>query len=261
MIQLNQSETKALSLISKLYNYDVQIDRDINRYKYVAAEYYDDKLHPTCANFRHLSKLFFKEKLTTYKNGNIIEVGAGKSVVAEILLENDIDISTLTITDLTEEMLGYSNVYMDFGASLSIEDATILQGIDDNTGDLICSSLGDPYNLLLFWETAHRVLKRNGRVLFTTPSYEWALKYRAVESKSGLDEAVFTLSDSSLVYVDSYVYPLPVLKKNIESAGLIVVDVVCYGINYLTQEKISFKIVNIAEGDKPIIVGLEISKP
>ena len=82
---------------------------NISTYETLAPEYYDPVRHPTCANFRYASKQIIKpwlEKLTDYRP--ICEVGAGKSVAAELLLEAGESTADLFLTDSSQSMLEYS---------------------------------------------------------------------------------------------------------------------------------------------------------
>lgn len=54
----------------------------------VAPEYYDPVRHPTCGNFRRASEILLAKWLSKFEGiREVCEVGAGKSVVAELLLK------------------------------------------------------------------------------------------------------------------------------------------------------------------------------
>ncbi len=148
-------------------------------YDDVADEYYDKSLHPTCANFAELSERFFRRRLQpdSYKDKNVLEVGCGRSIVAEILVNNEISLNGLTLLDSSPRMLSYSEQWQQRGASLVVADAQDTRLLS-HSFHLIISSLGDPYNGAPFWSEIERLLMVGGACLFTTPSYEWAQRFR-----------------------------------------------------------------------------------
>jgi SAM-dependent methyltransferase len=187
-------------------------------YDCVANEYYDSVLHPTCFNFGELSKraicLWLDPGVTREKD--ILEVGAGRSIAAQLMISAGCRLDRLFLLDKSPAMLAYSRGWADDGAKLLIADArsTSLQG---NSFDLIIASLGDPYNQLEFWNEVARLLRPNGLCLFTTPTYEWARLFR---KGSMTDEAEFLLQDGTIATVPSFIPSNEIQLKMLADAGL-----------------------------------------
>lgn len=153
-------------------------DAELATYDAVAAEYYDRTAHPTCSNFNRLSRIYIDARFPEpWDEGAIVEVGAGDSAVAGLLHARGYALQSLTITDASAAMVAHSNRWRVQGAKISIRRAQDLRGDDDRFAMLV-SSLGDPYNTPEFWREAYRVLKPGGRLLFTTPSFEWSRRFR-----------------------------------------------------------------------------------
>src|SRR5216683_2735662 len=90
-------------------------------YELVAQEYYDAERHPTCANFREASRLLFRRWLSLVPNRKLIcELGAGKSLLAEILTEALRSLDTVTLVDESPSMLAYSRALKEVGVRLDL---------------------------------------------------------------------------------------------------------------------------------------------
>lgn len=203
-------------------------------YSAVAAEYYDAQRHPTCANFRQATKIALKKLLPTstidWSKLQVLEVGAGDSLVAEIAQERGLTLSCLTISDASSMMLAYSLKWEKKGAKLLIADARCLR-LQEDSLDLLIASLGDPYNNSEFWQEVHRVLKPGGEVIFTTPGYKWASLFRS--SLNSLNTAEFTIAGGALVQLPSLVYESSQQTHLIESACLKLVENFSVGLSQL----------------------------
>lgn len=187
----------------------------LGSYEDLAGEYYDPKRHPTCANFREASRSLlipWLQELAGHDTA-ILEVGAGDSIVSEWLAGSKRTVRRFVAADLSWNMLRHS---LDHGirAELVVCDAQQLP-FTPNSFDIVVSSLGDPYNSIQFWKEAKRVLKRNGLVLFTTPSFEWARKFRNSD-----DYAEFQVRSGKFLAVASYVLSIENQCALISSAGL-----------------------------------------
>ncbi|MBL4821249.1 MAG: hypothetical protein JKY98_09730 [Gammaproteobacteria bacterium] len=183
----------------------------INKYGILAAEYYDPILHPTCANFRSLSIKGIESTICCLGQEfqNCLEVGAGKSVMAELRSTGLTSINHLTISDESAEMLAYSHSLSEYYESKIILDALNSDGHsngDIKNYDLIVCSLGDPYNTASFWKGMGKLLNNNGIVIFTTPSYEWAESFRTDTQSERTKEADFVDENGELVSVPSYIH-------------------------------------------------------
>src|SRR6266851_1243674 len=77
---------------------------EIGSYEDVASEYYDVRLHPTCADFRIASRSFLL-KLFREQNprGRIADVGCGHSLLSEFVT-ND-----LVLVDASPKMLAQNS--------------------------------------------------------------------------------------------------------------------------------------------------------
>jgi len=193
----------------------------VGTYRQVADEYYDAKLHPTCASLRELSEQYISEHLQAIETrfGAVLEVGAGRSVVAPLLAAAAVDLSCLTLIDSSVEMLSYSSSWADKGAKL-IEASADATGLDGSSVSLIFSSLGDPYNTPAFWGEVARILEPNGVCHFTTPAFEWSTRFRA---ETDSEFAEFLLSGGSTLLLPSKILSVEDQLQMFAGAGLKVV--------------------------------------
>jgi SAM-dependent methyltransferase len=113
-------------------------------------------------------------------------------------------------------MLSYSKHLSNAGAHLLLASATKVP-FPSERFDLIVSSLGDPYNNLEFWEEVSRLLRPRGVCLFTTPSPEWASRFRSQGEQA---KAEFVLRDGHRVWVPSLIPDQAAQKDLITDAGL-----------------------------------------
>jgi|SRR6266404_129638 len=186
-------------------------------YEAVAREYYDPKLHPTCRNFRLASQTLLRQWLTLISvEYPIIETGAGDSVIAEMFVEQGRTLNGLIITDESPTMLAYSDKYAKDGATSILASAEDLPFPGGFAGTL-AASLGDPYNTSTFWRAASRLLKPEGYVFYTTPSYEWASAFRG---DLRLSDSEFQLSDGRRIDLRSIIIPEAEQIEMIDDAGL-----------------------------------------
>jgi SAM-dependent methyltransferase len=187
-------------------------------YSFVAGEYYNPALHPTCANFDNLSRRFLEPEIGDSIRGaiSVLEVGAGRSVVAPTFEKLGVALD-LTLLDSSKEMLASSSPWAHLVKFIIADSRST--GLPSGSVDLLVSSLGDPYNTAEFWQEVSRLLKDGGCCLFTTPTPEWALHFRAT---GHLNEAEFVLADSSIVNVPSFVPSPEEQKRLFTSAGLCV---------------------------------------
>jgi SAM-dependent methyltransferase len=148
----------------------------------------------------------------------VLEVGTGASIFAEWLLKEGRTVERFVATDLSQEMLEYSRSSI-AAADCVLCDARRLAFLSESF-DIVVSSLGDPYNTPQFWKEAARVLRVGGHVLFTTPSFEWALKFRGET-----DAAAFVVSDGSEILLPSYVKPDDIQGRIIEASGFMLVEI------------------------------------
>jgi ubiquinone/menaquinone biosynthesis C-methylase UbiE len=224
----------------------------LSTYDAVAHEYFDRARHPTCFNLRWATRVRLEEFLAQVAGSRhaILEVGAGDSLVAEVLSQ-DGHLERLSITDVTAAMLAYSEKWRDDGATLSRQDARQLE-LDDQSMSVIVSSLGDPYNEERFWKELRRVLAPGGSIFFSTPSFEWAQGFRS-RSGSPLHAAEFARSDGTVVYLPSFIYSVAEQVRLINGAGLTVTKVLHTSLDELPAEGRSRKLTEVLQAVDPVV--------
>jgi SAM-dependent methyltransferase len=178
-------------------------------YVSVASEYYDARRHPTCANFRAASAVYIRRALDKIPgNRTVVDVGAGRSLVAELLIEKGRSVSGLILLDGSIQMLAHSVEFVRSGAQAVIGDASGLPLLSASIS-VIIASLGDPFNTQEFWDEAARCLMPGGACIFTSPSYEWAQSFRNASVKEREGFAFFELINGNSAYVPSLVRSMP----------------------------------------------------
>lgn len=196
---------------------------DASCYERVAAEYYDALRHPTCDNFRAASSIYIRSALIESKlDGNLADIGAGRSVAAEILIEKSESLRDLILLDGSAEMLSHSRQFIQAGARAVVGDACTLP-LASQSICMCISSLGDSFNVQSFWFEIARCLRPGGICIFTTPSYEWASGFREFSNGERQGRALFELMSGRLVYVPSFILPTPDQITMINRAGLDVI--------------------------------------
>jgi len=222
----------------------------------LAHEYYDAARHPTCANFRHASRIFIREALerVEWPSVSLLELGAGKSVAAELVLDKYRErLGLLSITDASPEMLSYSRPWAGRGARLQIADALALPYRSD-TYSLVVASLADPYNEAALWTEATRVLCRGGQFVVTLPAYEWALRFRN-QTGCPADRAEFVLRDGTVLLVPSFVFSKDDIAIRGQHAGLTLQTYRTVYAEELLQDFLSPKLQSAGSARVPVIDG------
>jgi hypothetical protein len=219
----------------------------------LAGEYYDARLHPTCNNFRVASMQIVRRHIGN-KHGRICEVGCGKSIVAEILSEDSIQLPDLLLTDSSTAMLEHSREWEQRGAQLEVVSANQLS-VEDSSINTLVGSLGDPYNDGTFWREAKRGLSPSGIIVFTTPSYEWSASFRRDLPEELANKAEFVLHNGQQVWIPSIIYPELEQIRMIEGAGLSVVKVERITLGDLAGERLSPKLMVLGEPSAPVVTG------
>jgi SAM-dependent methyltransferase len=228
-------------------------------YEDVASEYYDNGAHPTCANFRHASKALLKPQIRSL-NGicRAIEVGAGKSVFAEILIELGRDLREALITDASPAMLQHSRCFDRFRPVLAVADCKQIP-VEDSSVDLLIASLGDPYNSEQFWQEVERTLRVGGVCLFTTPSFEWAARFRSDSPDETPNGALFVLRNGRQFRLPSIIYPVGVQSQILRRHQLILESVKQIELNDLGGP-ISPKLLMLTKS-QPVVTEYVVRKP
>lgn len=220
-------------------------------YEDLASEYYDGGRHPTSANFRTASRAILEAWLPASLEGRTCDVGAGCSLVAELFVERKSPVSDLVLVDSSPEMLAHSQPWLEQGATGIVADASSIPFPDD-AFELLVASLGDPYNTPEFWAEAKRVVRPGGRIIFTTPSYEWASWFRTRQQEPP-DSAEFLLSDGRKLRVPSYVQSESDQISTITSAGSQTIGIYHVLLAALRAEHVSPKAE--VSGTTPLVTG------
>lgn len=233
---------------------------ELTTYEELASEYYDARRHPTCANFRTASRAILEHWLpiANSPHGEVWEVGAGASLVAELLSQRDKNLDRLLILDSSPSMLRHSEQWQRHGAELVVAPATDIPAADASA-ELVVSSLGDAYNVDAFWAEVGRVLAPDGLCLFTTPAHAWSSRFR-----NGADAgtAEFELADGRHVLVPSFIDRPEQQAERIERAGLVVEEVVDLPFSRLdAAEPRSPKLEVVRDDDASVITGYRARRP
>ena len=173
------------------------------------------------------------------------EVGAGSSLLAELLWRRHRGLDGLLITDALPEMLEHSRRWERCGAALAVAPAASLP-VPDASLDLVVGSLADPYDDDSLWEEVSRVLAPGGLCVLTAPSAVWAHRFR-VEGSPG-HAAEFVLADERTVYVPSLVRSPEEERRLIEDHGLTIASEASTALAAL-DEQISSKLRVLAPED------------
>jgi hypothetical protein len=228
----------------------------LSSYSEIAAEYYDPVAHPTCANFRTASRFLLLDLgiFDATAEGHILELGAGRSLVAEMLLERGNSLNRLVISDKFEEMLHHSECYARLGAKLQLLDACSLEETH-NRFDLVIGVLADPYNTADFWYNLGRLTLKNGLVALTFPSFDWMRKYRILKEGSNESHSVFQTKSGDWLNLPSFIWPSPKIVEFASSVGLRLLKRRLFSLAQLGTSNISSKLLvpgnrllSIAEG-------------
>jgi hypothetical protein len=233
-------------------------DGQFSSYDAVANEYYDPTRHPTCANFRELSRVYISPHLLSrVEQGFIVEVGAGRSMVAE-LLSTTHSLNSVILTDQSAAMLSHSAPWALHGAQLLLADATRIDTLVPRAHTLV-ASLADPYNEPTFWEAAFRTLEIGGVVICTLPSYEWASSFRN-ERGDALTEARFVSADGKAHVMRSLIPQLADQVRMIAQAGLTLINYEALGTERLDcHSNVSPKLV--IRDRLPVLWGMCARRP
>jgi SAM-dependent methyltransferase len=176
-------------------------------YSTLAGEYYNAARHPTSANLRQASVTAIRKLVDLADfNGRWCDLGAGRSVVAELLSAEGkwSETGALFLVDRSEDMLRHTPDDQRRVSRCVVSDATSLP-FSECVFDLVVVSLGDPFNGPSLWRELARTVRRNGGVVFTTPARAWATSYRSIEGSPD-DAARFDLQSGKTVHVDSFVF-------------------------------------------------------
>ena len=186
----------------------------VGSYEDVASEYYDERLHPTCADFRDASKRFLLDFVQRERpEGRIADVGCGLSLLSEVLPSKPV------LVDSSVQMLNRNGS----AAEKRLVDVE-LSSFGDAEFDWIFAILADPYNSRPAWLNIARALKVGGRCLLIVPSHRWASQFRNGVADERIGYARFDRGDSSAVLLPSKVYSQVEQVSLLHSVGMRVID-------------------------------------
>jgi SAM-dependent methyltransferase len=214
----------------------------VGSYDDVASEYYDERLHPTCADFRDASRIFLRAFFQKEKpEGRIADLGCGLSLLREVVL------GSLVLVDSSAQMLG-RNVSAVEKRLADVEASSF----GDAEFDWIFAILADPYNSSLAWLNIARALKSGGRCLFIVPSHRWVSQFRSIASGEQIGYARFDRSDNSSVLLPSKVYSQVEQVSLIHSVSMRTIDCGHVFVRELTNIR-SRKISEFLASDDPLL--------
>lgn len=180
-------------------------------YSSVAQEYYDEALHPTCADFRLASRIYLKRMFEkTRPFGRVADLGCGKSLVAEFY-EGD-----LVLIDESIEMLQHNSSCLQ-RRTVDVEREPI--GISEF--DWIFALLADPYNTPEAWKNIERALRPRGQCVFIVPSFDWVGSFRRAAEDEKPNFARFVTARGGTVFLRSLVFERIVQEEMIARTGLV----------------------------------------
>jgi len=232
----------------------------LSDYEDLAAEYYDAVRHPTCANFREASRILLEVWLQESASSLCFcDLGSGRSLLAEILAPRLKRLDRLVLVDESPTMLAYSAQCATNGAHLLLADVSRGIPLGAQTVDVAVASLGDPYNLDTFWSEVQRIVRPGGRVLYTTPSHEWAARFRLSESCE-LNAAQFALASGETVCVPSFIYPRDQQAELMGRHGLVVEAIIDVSTAQLIDSQVSPKLLVLANPRGSVVTGYLVTR-
>ena len=167
-------------------------------YVELAAEYYIQERHPTCANFDTLQEVFLQDlrPLVEGADGIWLEVGCGRGRLDRLVAPQQVILS-----DISEFMLALARRRTEGHVSCRIVDA-FQPPFEDGSLQGVVAFLADPYNHPVFFSQARRILSDGGWLSFTLPNHDWATAVRAALGQP-LEETHFIHRDQRILRVPS----------------------------------------------------------
>lgn len=204
---------------------------DAATYDLVAAEYYDEQLHPTCADFRAGCRAYLESFFEKHKPvGRMADIGCGKSLVADFRKQD------LVLVDESPEMLGHNPASLEMRC-IDVERVPI----GTSEFDWIFAILGDPYNSPAAWKNIQTALKPAGQCIFIVPSDHWAKVFRENCSEERADLARF-LTSRGEIFLRSLIVEPACQEQMILDTGMSLVatdHVLVADLPYIRSPKIS----------------------
>ena len=183
---------------------------DLRTYEAVAHEYYDEWLHPTCADFRSASSIYLQRFFEELRpDGRVADIGCGRSLIANF---RTLD---LVLVDQSPRMLEQNASSLE-KRCVDVESQSF--GIAEF--DWVFAVLGDPYNSMGTWNNICRALKPMGECVFIVISSDWAKAFRRSALEERANFARFLTSTGEAIFLRSLIVESEVQKRMIADANL-----------------------------------------
>jgi SAM-dependent methyltransferase len=181
-------------------------DSRLATYEAVAAEYYDEALHPTCADFRLACRIYLNRLLQIRSlRGKIADVGSGRSLLAEeLLVDRRAEGVELVLLDSSRMMLAYNRDHrLPFQARVVDVEREPFGSAEFDWAFCI---LGDPYNTAGTWRHVGQALRPGATCILIVPSLIWAMKFRSNQPEELPNAACFVTRLGTPIYLPSFIY-------------------------------------------------------
>ena len=181
-------------------------------YDRIAAEYYETT-HVTCRNFDATCKVAAAEFLPQMPSfGLVLDVGCGRGRCQEYL---GLNVDRVVQLDASKEMFRIATRER---ALIRVRgDATSIP-LDDGQFAAVIGFLADPFIGLQFFAEAFRVLRPQGVLFLTTPTYEWGSALRG-NKEPAISYAKFIIKTKEPVLVPSTLLPASRVQEMLEYTG------------------------------------------
>jgi SAM-dependent methyltransferase len=172
--------------------------RSAAAYEELAAEYYVQERHPTCANFDALQDAFLRDlrSLAEGADGMWLEVGCGRGRLDRLVAPKQVILS-----DISEFMLALARRRTKGLVSCRLVDV-FQPPFEDGSIQGVVAFLADPYNHPVFFSQAWRILRKGGCLSFTLPNHDWATAVRTALGQP-VEETHFIHRDRRILRVPS----------------------------------------------------------
>jgi SAM-dependent methyltransferase len=190
----------------------------------------------------------------TVDRAAVCEVGAGRSIVPDLVPDWAERLCELVLVDASPGMLAHSAAAIEDGAVPEIANARALPFPADHF-DLVIVSLGDPFNDHAFWCEMRRVLVPGGVCLFTCPAYDWAWAFRGKHGSGMTEQAEFVTKDGDACMVPSLIRPPVAQIEMIKDAGLTLIDHEAIPIDEIDERSRSWKLCAERGPHAPVVEG------
>ena len=237
-LELHKALNSLLSFCEK-FPLPSQIDF-LNRkgYNIIASEFTDDK-RITTHNFHTASIPFFEYAINNYIQtwDKVLEIGPGQNWLLANFHFPEIDYYSIDVSENMMKRSGSNNGKNIVG---SIRNTCF----PSDFFDLVIASLADPFLYPASLSEIYRILKTEGRLIFTIPSSEWS---SCIREKNNANKTKFLLNNKSYAEVFSFTYSLEELCKMLVNTGFRIIYSTELAMNRFSNERISLAISTAAQ--------------